>query len=360
MSPWNPFGAPPNPSENAKPPVREEPPVPYAPPADPGPSPEPWPIPPEPPAADERPAGAGPAREPAAYVHPPTFTDDRPMRADGRPRGLPGIRRVLPVPDTILDGADFDGLSVRAASLRGDDHRALNEPRQDFAALWTLPRPGDRPDLLIACVADGVGSEPYSHRGAELACRFFREEAAADAGAILGDEPYEETREGIGRRIVARVARRMDDQAVASAWDPRHLSTTLVGVIAELSPAGRRSRCVLVRVGDSTAYQLHDGTFEELRSGARQNEEITSSATNALPANVGAVTVGTAGIGPGEALVLCTDGLSQPMSSPAVRDHLLDHWSGRPVPSILEFGWQLSFRAKSYGDDRTAVCVWGR
>ena len=30
------------------------------------------------------------------------------------------------------------------------------------------------------------------------------------------------------------------------------------------------------------------------------------------------------------------------------------------LQGLTEFGWQLGYRVRSYGDDRTAVCVWGR
>ena len=57
-------------------------------------------------------------------------------------------------------------------------------------------------------------------------------------------------------------------------------------------------------------------------------------------------------------LMLCSDGLSGPMdNNESVRDQLADWWGGQP-PSLPEFYWQMSFRAQTYGDDRSAVCVW--
>lgn len=74
---------------------------------------------------------------------------------------------------------------------------------------------------------------------------------------------------------------------------------------------------------------------------------------------MGRVQVAVGTVGAEEALVLCTDGLTGPMRNAQVKEQLVQWWSG-PVPTALEFGWQLGFQAKSYGDDRTAVCVWGR
>lgn len=35
-------------------------------------------------------------------------------------------------------------------------------------------------------------------------------------------------------------------------------------------------------------------------------------------------------------------------------------WDGSRLPDLLEFGWQLGYRVRTFGDDRTAVCVWGQ
>ena len=59
-------------------------------------------------------------------------------------------------------------------------------------------------------------------------------------------------------------------------------------------------------------------------------------------------------------LIICTDGLSNPMRNQDVRAQLAQWWECDRIPGIAQFGWQLSFRAKSFGDDRTAICVWGR
>src|ERR1700691_3239939 len=42
------------------------------------------------------------------------------------------------VSDTVLDGAEFTGLTVRGASIRGDDHRARQEVRQDAMGMWQI------------------------------------------------------------------------------------------------------------------------------------------------------------------------------------------------------------------------------
>ncbi|HEX6470633.1 MAG TPA: protein phosphatase 2C domain-containing protein [Streptosporangiaceae bacterium] len=319
------------------------------------------------PQAEPAAAGAEGIEDAEDTAEPPAFPPPlpaqvqffgRPHPRTGKPRGLPEVDE--PVPDTVLDQADFDGLTVRAASIRGDDHRWYGKPRQDSMGFWALPRAGAE-DVLVACVADGVGSEQLSHVGSMLACRLLRRELAAYAegaeGAVdLGDDA---DLPDLGQRICDRVRLGMLEHAEVLGPDPRALSTTLVGAVIELAPPGRPRRCVLLRVGDSSAYLLRDGAFRDCLADPHGEETIVSSATAALPTGPAAVEVAEVAIGNDDVLLLCSDGLANPMRGPEVQEKLVDYWSG-PIPGALEFGWQLSFRAKSYGDDRTAICVWGR
>ena len=151
-----------------------------------------------------------------------------------------------------------------------------------------------------------------------------------------------------------------DVDADARRIHPETLSTTLVAALVELTPLDRPRRAMVLRVGDSTAFVLRDGVFQECFPDAHKGEDVQESGTCALPGNPGTVEVDTVMLGNDDVLVLCTDGLSNPMHNDEVRAQLATWWSSGPVPGILEFGWQLAFRAKSYGDDRSVVCVWGR
>ena len=91
--------------------------------------------------------------EPRAFPEPLVIGDMPTLRSD--PRGLPKPDQV-PGPvaaDSVLDGADFEGLMIRGASLRGDRHRYEATVRQDSMGIW---RVGDRetPAILV-CVTDG-------------------------------------------------------------------------------------------------------------------------------------------------------------------------------------------------------------
>lgn len=305
--------------------------------------------------------GASPpeAQEPPGIgrpAFPPPVSFANPHAKAGQIRGLPEI--PLAAPDTVLDGADFDGVSVRGASLRGEDHRYVGESRQDSMGLWTLRRL-DGPPVLLACVADGVGSQPYSHRGSARACRLLREEVAAALGELLDQERSPDPRV-VGGRILRRVAMRMRAKAERAGWDPKALSTTLVAAVVELTPATQASRVLAFGLGDSAAYLLRDGRFTPLWGDEATGTPIADSATYALPIHDSPVNGTGCSLANDQVLVICTDGLVNPMRNREVEEFLAQAWTTGPVPDLLEFAWQLGFRAKSYGDDRTAVCIWGR
>lgn len=79
-----------------------------------------------------------------------------------RPPRFPGYR-----PDTAADGWSTEHVTVRAASVRGYQHRHEGTPRQDDFALAAHPGSG----ALVAAVADGVASAELAHLGATLVCR---------------------------------------------------------------------------------------------------------------------------------------------------------------------------------------------
>lgn len=303
---------------------------------------------------------AGPQEEPAAASVRPAFPAPRsygdPHPRAGKPRGFPPDRDA--VPDTVIDGADFHGLTVRGASLRGDDHRYQRELRQDSMGLWTLTDRHGK-EVLLACVADGVGSQPLSHHGSQQACLLLREEAEQrleellGAGGLMGEGRTAE-------RLVERVAFRMRAAAEDQGVDPKALSTTLVAAVVELTPPDRPRNCFVFRLGDSTALLLRNGAFQELWADAHGDGAVSDSGTEALPGHIRPVDTEMIRLGGDDALVICTDGLVNPMRNQDVRADLARCWSTGPVPGLLEFACQLGFRAKSFGDDRTAVCIWGR
>jgi serine/threonine protein phosphatase PrpC len=283
----------------------------------------------------------------------------------GRPRlgsapGRPPRAKRSPA-DSVLDGAQVAGFTVRAASLRGDDHRYNCDPRQDSIGLWALNRPSwlnSGEDLLLVCVADGVGNCPLSHLGSAEACWLLRQHVEAHIAALTSAQETEVQR-GC-QRVIDEVAAGLRVLADSHGLGAKEVSTTLTAGL--VVPAKKRSEAaadaLVFRVGDSPGFLLRKSEWKSIASKSGDEEDVYSTGTDALPTRPETCQVETRRLLAGDMLMLCSDGLSGPMDrNENVRDQLAEWWGGHP-PSLPEFYWQMSFRAQTYGDDRSAVCVW--
>ena len=170
-------------------------------------------------------------------------------------------------PDMVVDGWSNGRVVVRAASVRGYQHRYDGFPRQDD---FTLGCSSDGSCLFIA-VADGLSSAKHSHVGASYTTRYvvrWLNQTAAkllkttmaakvDWSEVLGDCVRatswflaEETAKLFGKEVV-----------------PAQLTaTTLVcGVI--VTDENSSPQTYTVSIGDSGAWQLADGEFTQTSGG---------------------------------------------------------------------------------------------
>ncbi len=299
------------------------------------------------PALSESPTPIPALSEPAPVpvIPEPLVIGRRPMlRSD--PGGIPDPHPGhLGRPDSELDGATLPGLVVRAASIRGDAHRYYGTPRQDAMGLWQT---GEA--QLLACVADGLGSKELSHAGASLAC-----ESAYRNIAIF--QAYTDLQTGADY-LIESIADKIRRQATQYEMPMDVLSTTFLAAVIDHGTDTSPHRARLMRVGDSTAFLLHKGIWAEC-FGKKSEETVADSVTHALPGGTKHVEVAVADLEAGDMLLLCTDGIATPLTrNSEVGDQLAAWWSQAEPPSLPEFFWQSSFRAKSYDDDRTAICVW--
>lgn len=93
--------------------------------------------------------------------------------------------------DHELPSASSTGWRVFAASVRGRDHEARQEPGQDRFAIVRRAEPGTGRTLLAIVAADGAGSARKSWAGAWAACRSIREGVEALPGRnARGITPY--------------------------------------------------------------------------------------------------------------------------------------------------------------------------
>ncbi|HTJ69514.1 MAG TPA: protein phosphatase 2C domain-containing protein [Actinospica sp.] len=266
------------------------------------------------------------------------------------------------VPDTVVDGGTVGGLVARAVSIRGEDHRTFKVVRQDSVALWTMERKQSTSvggPILLATVADGVGSCAHSHVGSAAACRLARQHVTTRLKALLATEPTTALTNAC-RATTSDIAAGLRVVAAERGEAPEQFSTTLVAALVVPGTDEHPARAVVFSVGDSTAAVLRDGVWLSCLASEPKPEssEIMSTRTDALPAHADRVEATVVTLERGDVLLLCTDGLGNPMVNGSVRDQLAEWWGAGRVPSLPEFHWQLSFRAQSYSDDRSAVCVW--
>ena len=262
------------------------------------------------------------------------------------------------VPDTALDGADLPGLLVRGASLRGEDHRNTGIIRQDSMGMWRVT--DGKLAAVLACATDGVGSEPLSTGARSRRANCCGTSPRCSYPASSKRRSRRPASSSSGKLLASQLAQQLSEMAVRQNMDPKTVSTTLATALIEESPthpAGHRY--VILNVGDATAYLLHDGQFINCLADPHEGD-ITDTKTWSLPTSVGDVGATVGILYPGDMLMVCSDGMSNPMTNDDVREQLARRWGGEQVPGLMEFGWQVGYRVKSYGDDRTAVCVWSR
>jgi serine/threonine protein phosphatase PrpC len=319
--------------------------------------------------ADRVPAGrppAPPVDPPAVPPAPPGVPDtvgDRQRAADAGTRLFRGSG--VHAPDTAIDAGLFEGLDVRAASVRGTYGRYTGTPRQDDYAL------GASADgcWLVVAVADGLSSASASHLGATLAARTavqqaerLLDEAAAagdaapsdaaplDVAGVFQSAAYQLRR--AAEPLLTRAGREVTPSAISDLF-----ATTLVLAVVPTAAAGSRPGLV-ARVGDSGAWRLDAGGWLPLLA-PKPLGPVATAATASLPSLPDTVEHRPLRLRDGQVLVLATDGVTDPMGADgatAAGRYLARAWS-RGLPPPLEFARHVSYRGRSWDDDRTAVAV---
>lgn len=211
------------------------------------------------------------------------------------------------------------------------DRGLVREQNEDYVGVWELPSSG-----LLFAVADGMGGHERGEVAASLAVITLWETFRKGDGREWG-ELMEEAFQRANRRIY-RLARRR-----------RHImGTTLTAALVHRTVSGE-AELVVGHVGDSKAYLLRGGVFwqlsrdhsvvgELMRNGGLSEWEAKRHPqrhllTRALGVEwVVEVDVHRERIWPGDIVLLATDGLSNLVSAPEIREIVL---SGREdFPSL--------------------------
>ena len=339
-----------------------------------------------------RAAGGAPAHP------PPTPPDREPAPPPGPPTTDP-TRPTAYVPDTVLDGAEHGGGTLRAVSLRGETARAAARPRRDV--LVTACLGGGRDRLLLVAVATAARPGHDARRAARLLCDRLVEGIGRNAAQLAADVG------ALRRASLSSGLRRLTDRAYATLRD--HAAD--LGLAAPDTPLGPATdladlRCLLVPdsphdaprvcfgVGDGGLFRLRDGAWRDLEADAPhrtgtaaagdrraaspppQPPPAVSRPAASTPASPGEL---AAADGfrpapappaprpfrfqalrgrPGDTLLLCSTGLAQPLRDQASFAHLLARaWAGGP-PGLPEVLGVLDTRLPGHGADRTAAVWW--
>ncbi|MFF9086780.1 protein phosphatase 2C domain-containing protein [Streptomyces sp. NPDC014991] len=395
-------------------PAEPAPPVGPVPPAGP-PRPTPPAVPgattPPPYTAVPREAGAPPAPVPApgpprASSAPPMpsgsavdYVGSGPPTYDPEPTGLPlaapdeldGL-----VADTALDGARYGAWTLRAVSSRGDSGRYRGEPRRD-ALLTARFGAGDQALVLVA-MATGARSTPGTHLAAAEVCRWIGRAVGRSHQRLAED--IRTARRGDLKAGLHRLTDRGMGKLRASAAErgvgPEEYTASLRCLLLPADPDCRTR--VFFGVGDGGLFRLRDGVWQDIEPRTPPRDQTGATDATGSPAD-GAGSPSertpegdrlTMDLGipappspfepapesvpepprepfrfratvarPGDALVMCTAGLAEPLrGEPALCAYLARRWSGATPPGLAAFLADAQVRVKGYADDRTAAAVW--
>ena len=250
-------------------------------------------------------------------------------------------------PDTVADGGNVFGLTVRAASVRGLFKRYTGGPRQDDICLRVHQASG----TLIAAVADGVSGAARSGLGAALAVRYATDAVARqlDGDGVDWARVFEQA----AWALVEEHRRSSGDGGAGAEEASKSLATTL------LVATVRGSEVEVAAVGDSPAFMLHGRDYDPIVGSPDRVDGFVGGGVESLPRFSGSSEVARRSLEPGAVLMLCTDGLAMPLAGgDGEVGQALARELARP-PDVVDFARLLDFSRSTYDDDRSLIAVWG-
>lgn len=287
------------------------------------------------------------AAEPPVETAPP-FVGDGPPTYAAEPTAWPVTHPDeldSLVPDTVLDGAQYGVLTLRTASVRGDSARYRGQPRRD--ALLTARFGTGDDGLLLLAVASGARAAEDAPRAAQDACRWIA--GAVGRSQQRLSEDIRAARRGSLKsglhRLTDRCYGRLRARGEDLGLDEGEYTASLRCLLLPVDPSCRIR--LFFGVGDGGLFRIRDGGWQDLDPVGKPAEPGERFRFRASVAH------------PGDALLLCSGGLAEPLrGEPALAARLAHQWgSGRP-PGLTAFLAEAQTRVKGYADDRTAVGVW--
>ncbi|MFI9545501.1 protein phosphatase 2C domain-containing protein [Streptomyces sp. NPDC052016] len=370
---------------------------PPTPPPPPGPPPATPPPPPRAPSGSTTSAtgtaapfgGTAPAPAPRHTARPtaPPHVGSRPPTYDAEPTALPPAdpdELDDLVSDTVLDGARYGACLLRAASVRGDSARYRGEPRRD--SLLTARFGAGEQALILVAMATGARATPGAHRAAAEVCRWIGR--AVGRSHVRLAEDIRAARRGDLKsglhRLTDRSLGRLRAGAAEQGLEPEEYSATLRCLLLPADPACRIR--VFFGVGPGGLFRLRDGHWQDIEPGVGEvvGEPVVGFGSPPSETPEGDRLTMDLGIPippspyepapepprepfrfrasvarPGDTLLMCTDGLADPLrGEPELPAHLAERWSQPTPPGLAAFLADVQVRVKGYADDRTAAAVW--
>ncbi|WP_030766126.1 protein phosphatase 2C domain-containing protein [Streptomyces sp. NRRL F-2664] len=324
------------------------------------------------PAAVRPPTGATPAPEAAApqprpHVRhlgdrAPTYAAEPGALPPADPAALDGL-----VPDTVLEGAGYDGFTLRAASVRGDSARYRGETRRDFLLTARFGSGDDA--LVLVALAGGDRAAPGAAEAAADLCRTVAAAVGRSQGRLADDiraGRRDALRSGL-QRLTDRAHGRLRARAAELGLAEEQYTAGLRGLLLPLDPACRTRVCF--GAGAGGLFRLRSGQWQDLEQVSATPPAPTAPPAPApAPAAGGGEAPGGPGIPfrfrasvarPGDTLLLCSGGLAEPMrDEAALQAELAARWADPEPPGLAAFLADTQLRLKGYADDRTAAAVW--
>ncbi|MYT30165.1 MULTISPECIES: protein phosphatase 2C domain-containing protein [unclassified Streptomyces] len=308
--------------------------------------------------------------EPAVWATAPaTFPSPSPI-----PEAEPADALGEPVPDTVMDGARFGPVDVRAVSQRGADASQRGEARGE--AFLVARFGADADAVLLVAVATGLSPRgAAAQRAARVACAWAGGAVGRCATRLAQDlraERREALKAGLQRltaRGFGRLRGRAAELGVPADADPAALCCLLVPGDPEC-----RTR-VFFGAGPGGLFRLRHGGWEDLdpvgaTPAVPAPHPAPAVATDAVPAPDAVPASSPACPSApfrfravsgrsGDVLLLCGAGLVAPLSGdPDFAARLAAAWSVPGPPDLVDFLAAVQPRGAGDTKDRTTVGIW--
>ncbi|NUP18579.1 MAG: hypothetical protein HOZ81_21345 [Streptomyces sp.] len=310
---------------------------------------------------------------------PPTYAPEPTALPPADPDDLDDL-----VADTVLDGAQYGACTLRAVSLRGDSARYRGEPRRD--SLLTARFGTGEHALVLVAMATGARATPNAHRAAAEACHWIGRAVGRSHPRLAEDlraARRGDLKSGL-HRLTDRSLGKLRASAAEQGIEPEEYAATLRCLLLPADPECRTR--VFFGVGAGGLFRLRDGEWQDIEPHAGDVTGEPVVGFGSLPAETADGDRLTMDLGittppspyepapepprepfrfrasvarPGDALLMCTGGLAEPLrGEPELSEYLTGRWSGPTPPGLAAFLADTQVRVKGYSDDRTAAAVW--